>query len=62
MLIYLDILINFKDVGDVSKEQTIRVLTRVRKEKMASGKYFPTCEEQITDFKCFLVAVTLHSK
>ena len=33
--------------SDVPKEQAIRVLTRVRKEKMASGKCFPTYEERI---------------
>ena len=37
--------------SDVPKEQAIRVLTRVQKEKMASGKYFPTLEEQNAEAK-----------
>ena len=47
---------------DAPKEQAIRVLKRVRKEKMASGKYFRTYEEQTTGFKRFLAAFAIHSK
>ena len=45
--------------SEVSKEQAIRVLTRVRKEKMASGKYFPTYEEQFNEFKSWYPKVPL---
>ena len=48
--------------SDVPKEQAIRVLKRVRKEKMASGKYFPTYEERFSRAKRFFTAVALHSK
>ena len=45
--------------GGVSKEQAIRVLTRVRKEKMASGKYFTSREEQVAEFLSWYPKVPL---
>ena len=36
---------------EVSPEQALRLLKRARKEKMASGKYFPTAEEHFHKYK-----------